>query len=125
MIFIAQVYFFFFYLFFGQIEYYKLRPLNIRTDYFHLLSEDKNSDSIDNNANIDLGLEDRLNQKVGVMSGGQRQALTLLMATIRNKPTHRTMKKDYIRFSEKDHDVAKREFEDFYNQNEIIVTKKL
>ena len=27
-----------------------------------------------------LGLEDRLNQKVGVMSGGQRQALTLLMA---------------------------------------------
>lgn len=64
---------------------------------------------------FDLGLEDRLNQKVGVMSGGQRQALTLLMATIRNKPTHRTMKKDYIRFSEKDHDVAKKEFEDFYN----------
>ena len=29
---------------------------------------------------FDLGLEDRLNQKVGVMSGGQRQALTLLMA---------------------------------------------
>ena len=27
-----------------------------------------------------LGLEDRLDQKVGVMSGGQRQALTLLMA---------------------------------------------
>ena len=27
-----------------------------------------------------LGLEDRLGQKVGVMSGGQRQALTLLMA---------------------------------------------
>lgn len=27
-----------------------------------------------------LGLEDRLSQKVGVMSGGQRQALTLLMA---------------------------------------------
>ncbi len=29
---------------------------------------------------FDLGLETRLNQKVGVMSGGQRQALTLLMA---------------------------------------------
>lgn len=31
---------------------------------------------------LDLGLEDRLNQKVGLLSGGQRQALTLLMATI-------------------------------------------
>ena len=29
---------------------------------------------------FNLGLEDRLDQKVGVMSGGQRQALTLLMA---------------------------------------------
>lgn len=29
---------------------------------------------------FDLGLEDRMNQKVGRMSGGQRQALTLLMA---------------------------------------------
>lgn len=64
---------------------------------------------------LDLGLETRLNQKVGVMSGGQRQALTLLMATMRNKPTHRMVKRDYIRFSEKDHDVAKKEFEDTYN----------
>lgn len=29
---------------------------------------------------LDLGLENRLNQKVGLLSGGQRQALTLLMA---------------------------------------------
>lgn len=29
-----------------------------------------------------LGLEDRLNQKVGLLSGGQRQALTLLMASM-------------------------------------------
>ena len=29
-----------------------------------------------------LGLEDRMNQPVGLLSGGQRQALTLLMATI-------------------------------------------
>ena len=64
---------------------------------------------------FDLGLEDRLNQKVGVMSGGQRQALTLLMATIRNKPTHKMVKRDYIKFSEKDHEVAKKEFEDVYN----------
>ena len=31
---------------------------------------------------LDLGLEDRLTAKVGLLSGGQRQALTLLMATI-------------------------------------------
>ena len=31
---------------------------------------------------LDLGLENRLNAKVGLLSGGQRQALTLLMATI-------------------------------------------
>lgn len=32
---------------------------------------------------LDLGLESRLNAKVGLLSGGQRQALTLLMATIK------------------------------------------
>ena len=32
---------------------------------------------------LDLGLEGRLNTKVGLLSGGQRQALTLLMATLR------------------------------------------
>ncbi len=31
---------------------------------------------------LDLGLEDRMTAKVGLLSGGQRQALTLLMATI-------------------------------------------
>ncbi len=31
---------------------------------------------------LNLGLEDRMKQKVGLLSGGQRQALTLLMATI-------------------------------------------
>ena len=34
---------------------------------------------------LDLGLETRLTAKVGLLSGGQRQALTLLMATL-NKP---------------------------------------
>jgi len=33
-------------------------------------------------AAMDLGLEDRLDTPTGVLSGGQRQALTLLMATI-------------------------------------------
>ena len=31
---------------------------------------------------LDLGLEERLTTKVGLLSGGQRQALTLLMATL-------------------------------------------
>lgn len=31
---------------------------------------------------LDMGLEDRLKQPVGLLSGGQRQALTLLMATM-------------------------------------------
>lgn len=33
-------------------------------------------------ASLDLGLESRLKSKVGLLSGGQRQAITLLMATI-------------------------------------------
>lgn len=32
---------------------------------------------------LDLGLEDRMTSKVGLLSGGQRQALTLLMATLK------------------------------------------
>lgn len=36
-------------------------------------------------AEMDLGLEDRLTTKVKLLSGGQRQALTLLMATM-NRP---------------------------------------
>ena len=31
---------------------------------------------------LDLGLEERMTAKVGLLSGGQRQALTLLMATL-------------------------------------------
>jgi putative ABC transport system ATP-binding protein len=41
-----------------------------RTHYRELLKE------------LDLGLEDRMTSKVGLLSGGQRQALTLLMATL-------------------------------------------
>lgn len=32
---------------------------------------------------LDLGLEDRLTSKVGLLSGGQRQAITLLMASLK------------------------------------------
>lgn len=42
-----------------------------REEYKKLLSE------------FELGLEDRLEAKVGLLSGGQRQALTLLMATLK------------------------------------------
>ena len=42
-----------------------------RTDYKELLKK------------LDLGLEDRLTAKVGLLSGGQRQALTLLMASLK------------------------------------------
>lgn len=34
-------------------------------------------------ATLDLGLENRMTAKVGLLSGGQRQALTLLMATLK------------------------------------------
>ena len=34
-------------------------------------------------AKLGLGLEDRMSSKVGLLSGGQRQALTLLMATLK------------------------------------------
>lgn len=33
-------------------------------------------------SSLDLGLEDRLTSKVGLLSGGQRQAITLLMASL-------------------------------------------
>lgn len=63
-----------------------------------------------------LGLEDRLDQKVGVMSGGQRQALTLLMATMRNHPTYRMMKRDYALFGDKPASEAKKEFDDVFSK---------
>lgn len=60
---------------------------------------------------FDLGLETRLNQKVGVMSGGQRQALTLIMAALRSRQSHHAIRRDYIKFSEKDPTVAAEEFD--------------
>ena len=58
---------------------------------------------------LDLGLEDRMYQKVGLLSGGQRQALTLLMATMRQMPSERIIKRDYVRFCEGDKSKAKEE----------------
>ena len=58
---------------------------------------------------LGLGLENRLNDKVGLLSGGQRQALTLLMATIRKQPSLRVIKRDYVRFTMSDKAKAKEE----------------
>lgn len=60
---------------------------------------------------FDLELEDRMDQKVGVLSGGQRQALTLLMATMRQRPSEKIIKRDYVRFCEGDKAGAKEEVE--------------
>ena len=62
---------------------------------------------IDELKTLGLGLEDRLYQKVGLLSGGQRQALTLLMATIRSLPSYNKIKKDYVRFFDGDKKQAK------------------
>lgn len=48
---------------------------------WHIKSEEKKFYK-EKLALLDLGLEDRMTAKVGLLSGGQRQALTLLMATL-------------------------------------------
>ena len=49
--------------------------------YSHINREDK-AFFAEKLALLDMGLEDRMRQPVGLLSGGQRQALTLLMATM-------------------------------------------
>ena len=49
---------------------------------FSMVSAGDRRDFRDRLAQLDLGLEDRMTQSVGLLSGGQRQALTLLMATL-------------------------------------------
>lgn len=46
------------------------------------ISKDERADFKKRLESLGLGLEDRLTAKVGLLSGGQRQALTLLMATL-------------------------------------------
>lgn len=65
---------------------------------------------------LGLGLEDRLYQKVGLLSGGQRQALTLLMATIRSNPSYRRIKKDYVWFYDGDKKAAKEEIDRVFKE---------
>ena len=46
------------------------------------ISKSEKEEFIELLKSLDLGLENRIHQKVGLLSGGQRQALTLLMATV-------------------------------------------
>lgn len=65
---------------------------------------------------LNLGLETRLTTKTEVLSGGQRQALTLLMATLRAEPSHRQIIKDYVTFNMGDKEKAKEEVVGVYNK---------
>ena len=73
---------------------------------------------------LDLGLEDKIHQKVGLLSGGQRQALTLLMATMSQLPSHRTIRKDYVRFDSVDKAKAKLDVESAYKSLKEEYLKK-
>ena len=52
------------------------------TNPFSMVTKAERREFRDRLAQLDLGLEDRMEQNVGLLSGGQRQALTLLMATL-------------------------------------------
>ena len=52
------------------------------TSPFSMISKKDRSDFREKLSMLGLGLEDRMDHPVGLLSGGQRQALTLLMATL-------------------------------------------
>ncbi len=52
------------------------------TSPFSMISKSDRKDFRQRLAQLGLGLEDRMDSPVGLLSGGQRQALTLLMATL-------------------------------------------
>ena len=58
-----------------------LRASHNRADFSRISAKDRNYFR-DQLRKLDMGLEDRMKTEVGTLSGGQRQALTLLMATI-------------------------------------------
>ena len=53
-----------------------------RKSPFSMISEKDRKDFRERLSMLELGLEDRMKQPVGLLSGGQRQALTLLTATL-------------------------------------------
>ena len=52
------------------------------TSPFSMISKQDRAEFRERLAQLGLGLEDRMSNPVGLLSGGQRQALTLLMATL-------------------------------------------
>ena len=59
-----------------------LRTAKYQHAFFSRISQADKAFFRDQLALLDMGLEDRMKQPVGLLSGGQRQALTLLMATM-------------------------------------------
>ena len=59
-----------------------LRTAKKQNAFFSRTSKAERRFFQDQLALLDMGLEDRMKQPVGLLSGGQRQALTLLMATM-------------------------------------------
>ena len=59
-----------------------LRTTTSKNAYFSRIKTSDKKKFREQLALLDMGLEDRMKQPVGLLSGGQRQALTLLMATM-------------------------------------------
>ena len=59
-----------------------LRAKTMRNQYFSRINKADKEKFREQLALLDMGLEDRMKQPVGLLSGGQRQELTLLMATM-------------------------------------------
>ena len=59
-----------------------LRASTASHAFFSRISNKEKQMFIEQLSLLDMGLEDRMKQPVGLLSGGQRQALTLLMATM-------------------------------------------
>lgn len=59
-----------------------LRASTLTNAYFSRIKQKDKQKFREQLALLDMGLEDRMKQPVGLLSGGQRQALTLLMATM-------------------------------------------
>ena len=59
-----------------------LRAKTSKNAYFSRINAADKAKFGEHLALLDMGLEDRMKQPVGLLSGGQRQALTLLMATM-------------------------------------------
>ena len=59
-----------------------LRAATSRHAYFSRISAKEKQIFREQLSLLNMGLEDRMKQPVGLLSGGQRQALTLLMATM-------------------------------------------